>query len=394
MIISKSTFRLLTAILIVVFAFPAGYAQSGDMVKQKQELERIKREMEESRNNLDSLQALEKKVQREISEYEQRTSINQTVLDRLNKQLKNIRSDLQRAKSNQDDAQFRLSASRDRYISNLKFYYTGIRWDQFETAGQVSAEKDALLRVLYLRAVAAYDRRQVTRSSEYLRDAEKEYSALASRVKMVGDAQKKKKYENALVSSQMTKRERELLRVKRKKESEADRLLSLSEEAKQMEQLISRLEDARRRREESPRTTEFKFATGNFASYKGALLAPISGRITAGYGWKTDPVTKLKSFSPGIEIDGKVGAPIRAVADGVVAYVGALRGYGVFAIIEHEDGFYSTYAGLSRALVDKDQIVKRGESLGAAENGRVKFELRQGKDPLDPVEWIKLDNIK
>ncbi len=389
--------RLWFSIFFIILLLGLGYdsAHSQDnILKQKWELEKIKREMEESQNNLDSLQRLERKVQKDIADYEQRASINQTVLGRLNLQLSTIKDNVSRAKTNLDDAELRLSSSKTRYVGNLKYYYMGIRWDQYESSGEVQTEKDALLRILYLRSVAAFDRQQITKSSEYLEDAEMDFADLARQERKVGQAQQKKKSEYALVTSQKAKREKELSRVKRKRESESDRLLSLSEEARQMEDVIAKLETARRQRDESAKKTGFKFATGNFSSYKGGLLAPMAGRITQAYGWKIDSVTKLKSFSPGITIAGKARTPVVAVADGVVAYVGNLRGYGVFVIVEHEDGYYSTYAGLDKSLVEMSQLISRGDQLGAAASGPIKFELRHSKDALDPVEWLKLDNLR
>jgi len=168
----------------------------------------------------------------------------------------------------------------------------------------------------------------------------------------------------------------------------------LSEAARQMEDLISRLEDARIKRESSKQPTQFDFKTGDFTSHKGTLAAPLKGTVISGYGWKTDKITKLKSFSPGIEIKGKPKAVVQAVASGVVAYVGNLRGYGNFIIIEHEDGFYSTYAGVDSPAAVQNQIMAKGGKLGIAPSGIIKFELRQGRESLDPVEWISIDSFK
>jgi len=192
----------------------------------------------------------------------------------------------------------------------------------------------------------------------------------------------------------MARREKELSRLRRKKESEAERLSSLSESARQIEDLIAQLELARQQRGKSSSATNFKYNTGNFASYKGKLPSPVAGTITKGFGWSIDNITKLKSFSPGIEISGRQNSTIKAIASGVVAYVGILRGYGTFIILEHEDGFFSTYAGIDNPSVEKGEILSEGEKLGVSESGMVKFELRRGKEPIDPVEWLNIGNIR
>ncbi len=83
-----------------------------------------------------------------------------------------------------------------------------------------------------------------------------------------------------------------------------------------------------------------------------------------------------------------------SVADGSVAYSGNLRGYGIFVIINHDDQYYTTYAGLGEALVAKDQIVRARMVVGkSASDGLVKFELRKGRDALDPVTWILIESF-
>ena len=110
------------------------------------------------------------------------------------------------------------------------------------------------------------------------------------------------------------------------------------------------------------------------------------------FGNHTDEVTNLKSFSPGVTIKGQSRAPVKAVASGMVAYVGNLRGYGNFVIINHDDEYYTTYAGLGEANVVQDSYVSSGSRIAhAGEDGVIKFELRQGSQPLDPIEWITID---
>jgi septal ring factor EnvC (AmiA/AmiB activator) len=51
------------------------------------------------------------------------------------------------------------------------------------------------------------------------------------------------------------------------------------------------------------------------------------------------------------------------------------------------------YSGLESLIVEENQVVMRGEKLGNTPTGVIKFELRQGRDPIDPIEWIKIDSF-
>lgn len=372
----------------------AAVAGADDLVNQKKELEKIKEELEQCQQSLDSLRRIEGGVLKEISNYEQQASANQTTLKRLNNQLYSVRNGLDKAGRVRDESQARYQAAIERYVSNLQYYYRGLQGNRIDLAEEIDAEKDIFRKVTYLKALASYDRQDLSRSSEYLDRAETEYTDLVTREKQVGDAHKKKRSEYVILSSRKEKRERDLSKLRRKKEREADRLVTLSETARQMEELVARLEQARKEREQADTVTDFEFSTGNFATYKGGLPPPVAGKVISSFGWKRDKTTNLKSFSPGLEISCGKKAAVRAVAPGVVAYAGNMRGYDEFVIVEHEDGYYSMYAGLNNLTVEKSRIVDRGSRLGDCPTGRMKFELRQGREAVDPIEWIRIDAFK
>jgi len=369
-------------------------AGAGDIHEQKQELQKIKQELEDSRRNLDSLKNVEKSVLKDISDYEQRASMNKTVLNRLNNQLGSLRKNIKKSKGQLDASEEHFESSRNRYLSNIRYYYSGIQPEGPVLADEIRKEKDAYKKRVYLRALAAYDKEELTLASDYLEAADREYVGLVDEEKSVSNVHKKKKSEYTIITSQKEKKERDLSKVRRKKENEADKLITLAEAARQMEELISRLEQARLDRERSSAPIDFNFETGNFVGYKGGLAAPLKGKVVGGFGWKTDKITKLKSFSPGIDILGRKDNPVMAAAPGMVAYIGNLRGYDNFVIVEHEDGYYSTYAGLDDLRVVQYQIVDKGDIIGKTPDGNIKFELRQGREPLDPVEWIRIDSFK
>jgi septal ring factor EnvC (AmiA/AmiB activator) len=125
---------------------------------------------------------------------------------------------------------------------------------------------------------------------------------------------------------------------------------------------------------------------------EGKLPAPVTGKIVDTYGPKIHPITNLRSFSPGITIQAAAGRTVSAVAPGTAAYVGSLRGYGEFIILDHGDQYFTTYAGMENTLVTVGQYVHAGDKLAVVSaEGRVKFELRHGRKTLDPVEWIRID---
>ena len=119
----------------------------------------------------------------------------------------------------------------------------------------------------------------------------------------------------------------------------------------------------------------------------GAFMWPVDGRIVKRFG-----PGKSGERSDGIKIAVPVGTPIRATADGVIAYVGdGIAALGGLIIIKHGSGWTSVYGHASKLLVQRGQKVKRGQTIalsgdsGFADQPEVHFELRKGRTPVDPT---------
>ena len=92
---------------------------------------------------------------------------------------------------------------------------------------------------------------------------------------------------------------------------------------------------------------------------------------------------------------GKVGAEVRAVAAGRVAYADWLKGYGLLLIVDHGNGWMSLYAfndsllkNVGDSVKVNDAIATLGRSGGQA-SPALYFELRQNGQPKDPRVWLK-----
>lgn len=116
-----------------------------------------------------------------------------------------------------------------------------------------------------------------------------------------------------------------------------------------------------------------------------AFIWPASGAVIAGFNEATNK---------GLDIAGKAGDPILAVADGRVVYAGAgLRGYGHLVILKHNNTYLTAYAHNQKLLVKEDQNVKKGQKIaemGNTDADRVKlhFEVRRQGKPVDPSRYL------
>jgi murein DD-endopeptidase MepM/ murein hydrolase activator NlpD len=122
----------------------------------------------------------------------------------------------------------------------------------------------------------------------------------------------------------------------------------------------------------------------------GSFLWPVRGHVLENYGAGPDG-----THNDGINIAAARGAPVQAADAGVVAYSGnELRGYGNLILIKHANGWISAYAHCDLVLVKSGQKVARGQviarvgSTGSVSEPQLHFELRRGKRPVDPREYL------
>lgn len=129
-----------------------------------------------------------------------------------------------------------------------------------------------------------------------------------------------------------------------------------------------------------------------FGDSKGKLPWPMRGPIIARYG---QPKRGTSLTWNGIWISGKQGKPVRAVSAGRVVYVGWLHRYGLIVVMEHPGGYYSLYGHNQEALVSIGDSLKAGQLLaragdsGGHRNSGVYFEIRKGKQPVNPISWLQ-----
>ena len=131
-----------------------------------------------------------------------------------------------------------------------------------------------------------------------------------------------------------------------------------------------------------------------FAAEQGRLPTPTPGAIARGFGRVEDPELGTAIFRKGIEIDALLGAPVRAVFTGRVAFAGWYKGFGNLVILAHGEGYHTLYAHLATIAPVVGDTVAGGDVVGAVgETGSLRgpilyFEIRLQKRSLDPAEWL------
>jgi septal ring factor EnvC (AmiA/AmiB activator) len=385
-----STLVVITALCSLTNAGSVHAENKSTIFNQQNELKSIKKEVEQSRKRLDSLKNNQLKLQRRIGDYDQKLSSDRKIIGRLTGELKQLKKGISRAEEQLITDQQSFERLQRRFLGSIRQFYYVTKEPDDRYLDLPNRESESRKQVIYLTSLSSFEAGNVNRPANLLAESVLEIDDLTGQKSLVSRLKKKTEVSYSLDKSQKRKQQKSLDRLRRKSMEETDRIMTLEQAAAEMERIIARLEQEAA--EEKIRRTSP--GTSVFASLKGQLISPFRGRITELFGPSTDKVTKLKSFSPGIPITGKPGGSVLLVHSGTVAYTGNLRGYGNFVIINHDNLYYTTYAELGTILVTQGQHLQTGTRLGTSgDEGIVKFELRQGREPLDPVTWIKIETL-
>lgn len=117
-------------------------------------------------------------------------------------------------------------------------------------------------------------------------------------------------------------------------------------------------------------------------------------RMASGYGYRTDPFTKVRKFHYGMDFTAPRGTPIYASGDGVVKRAdNSSSGYGNHIRIDHGYGYVSLYAHLYKYNVRINQRVKRGDligyvgSTGRSEAPHLHYEVFKDGERINPINF-------
>lgn len=127
------------------------------------------------------------------------------------------------------------------------------------------------------------------------------------------------------------------------------------------------------------------------------FIIPISApfRWTSPYGWREDPIAKVRSFHTGVDMACPKGTPILASQSGRVVTVGLNRVYGNYIIIDHGNGYKTLYAHMSKTIAKKGAWVNQGAKIGLvgttgySTGPHLHFTVYKNNERINPMTVLK-----
>jgi murein DD-endopeptidase MepM/ murein hydrolase activator NlpD len=116
--------------------------------------------------------------------------------------------------------------------------------------------------------------------------------------------------------------------------------------------------------------------------------------MASGFGYRSDPFTKIRKFHAGMDFSARTGTPIYATGDGTVQRAdNTASGYGNHVVITHGYGYQTLYGHMSKFAVRAGQKVKRGDvigyvgSTGRSEAPHLHYEVHKNGEVVNPLNF-------
>jgi murein hydrolase activator len=389
--------RLIPPVIVVLCGFltVGAFAHDKDQPKEvrsaktiqneQKELDRLKKELQEQERKKQAAQKKEKSVLSTLDDLDRRMVTGKKELDSINRKLTNRTEGIDRLEKDIASLKKELDSKKDRVSSRVRTLYQESRMNSLRILFASQDYYEFMKRYYYLSWISQSESELISGYRETLsRLGEKEEKMKTARAELLKN---RRDVAGKLGEVRDTQREKgRLLASVRKDKAVHERAIEeLTESANRVTALIQELE---KRRKSS-------MASVGFSKLKGKMPWPARGKVVGFFGRQKHPKFDTLISRKGIDIQSRLGDPIRAVHEGKVVYADWFRGFGLLVILEHGDEFYSLYANAARLSISVGDTVKRQQIIGEiGDTGltgdpNLYFEIRKGDEPVNPLAWLE-----
>lgn len=387
-IIAYTTETMLRICLICLLLLCPGLAAAapGDSAQARRaqaELEALRAKIEQVRDSIDKGRERHDELATKLEQTGRTVRETAAELDALEKSIGKLKQHVTQLKRQRDAEQAQLGGELDLLRAQVRAAYRNGRTNK--------------LRLLLSGENPAHIGRMLMYYEYFAQRQAQQIAALRSKLTHLAQRQAKLEIEQHKLDRQRASRAATLDHLRQSRAEREAALAALEERLQrsestlhdyqlaegELEALIDELGKKlqRKRREDS----------GAFAKLKGQMQPPVEGPVLAAFGAAK---AKGKMRWKGQWRAAPEDTPIRAVAGGQVVYIGYLHHYGLIIVLQHTDGYFSVYGHIKSSYVEIGDPVSQGQKIalagtsGGHRRSGVYFELRHGKQALDPARWF------
>jgi septal ring factor EnvC (AmiA/AmiB activator) len=365
-----------------------------EVIKRKEKLIDIDKKIEKEKKKITQVEQKELSVINQLHIIDKKLSTNRNELYLLNRKVKNLKNDAftineQLNQINKDITQ-RKEQFNERLIAFYKYKCSG---GILRVIFSSHSYPELSQRTKFISMILSSDIQIIHQFFEQLSLIRTKKTTLKENQKALEKVKTHILKKKSQINKQKRKKTALLKKIRNEKQIYQIAVRELEKSSHELQSLIDRL-----KREITVKKKPFIPKDGKgFATLKGKLLFPVSGKIISHYGNHIDPQLNTVIFQKGIEISTKQGEEIRAIYEGTVLYADWFKGYGNIIIIDHGDSYYTLSAHVSKVFKSVGERVEAGEVIAlAGDTGSLKgtclyFELRHHGKPLNPLQWLRIN---
>lgn len=378
-------FCLFTLLLTTQYS----YAQSENNANsESKDLETIKTLIEKTQLQLNKKLASSDRMQQELKLAELKIAQTATLLNQTDNKLKTTRVELANLNTEKNAIQAQIMQQQNALASQLKSAYMAGDYD-FAKMIFNQDEASKFERVLtYYQYLNKARQTQILSFKELVKTLEAVQVELDSQEIQLTGLLEKQSTQSSLIRKQQQKRFETFKALEQQIRNDQQRVSQLQQQENALLSAIEQAEKAAQQARENAEKGEVELA-GLFGKER-QLVVPTPGNVQRLFGKRRQGQVRWK----GIVINGKSGAPVSAVADGVVLYADWLKGFGLVTIVDHGKGYMSVY-GRNQALlknvgdtVRASEIVSLVGNSGGQARAGLYFEIRHKGKALNPSLWL------
>ena len=123
--------------------------------------------------------------------------------------------------------------------------------------------------------------------------------------------------------------------------------------------------------------------------FKGSLPRPLDGYVKQEFGSMSDQNNQFYLINRGELYLSKLRTPVKSIGPGMIIFRDELMRWRETLIIQHDDNYYSVYAGITNSKKTVGERVLKNELIGLTASENLYFELRHFDNPINPKTWFK-----
>jgi septal ring factor EnvC (AmiA/AmiB activator) len=382
---------LALCLISIIFAGSYSFAQSNteqNIASESKELETIKNLIEQTQAQLTKNLANSDRLQQELKLAELQIAQTATLLNQTDKKLTSTRGELAKLTDDKNAIQTQIANQQNALASQLKSAYMA---GDYDFAKMIFNQDEAgkFERVLtYYQYLNKARQAQIETFRGLVKALESVQTELDSQALLLTDLLSKQSSQSSQLRNQQQKRFETFTALEQQIKSDQVRVSQLQEQESNLLSAIEQAEIAAQQARQNAEKGDIELS--GLLGKERQLISPTPGSIQRLFGKRRQGQVRWK----GIVINGKTGAPVGAVADGVVLYADWLKGFGLVSIVDHGKGYMSVYGRNQALLKNVGDLVQAGETIslvgtsGGQERAGLYFEIRLKGKALNPSTWL------